>query len=325
MDHHTLKELLPLAALDRLEGDERLALDDHLADGCSGCASELRAFKESLVAFALVAADQSPDARIWNRLELRLPAASDRADAPGQADGRRSAAFRVGSSADAGGGRRQPGRGAVSRPWQIVAGIATAVAAAVVVFALQQSVQLTTSTSQFRRQIAKLNGRISEMTTDLAAADGRVASLSSELENRVRLTHILLSPEGLRVELEGSTFLTRVLLAPDANVVKMRPLRRAGGATGLITISSRAGTAILETSGLPPNPPDAVYELWWIVARRTPIRAAVFGAQGEGDAIVLASLPPRGVPLVASAVTLEPASGGELPRGAMYLKGEVTP
>lgn len=325
MDHQTLKELLPLAALDRLERDERLALEDHLADGCSDCASELRSFEESLAAFALVAADQSPDARIWNRLELRLRGVSDRAEAPGPANARRSVALHVGPSADAGGGHSRPRRGAASRPWQIVAGIATAATVALVVFAHQQSVQLTTSTSQFRRQIAKLNGQVGEMMTELAASDGQLALLNSELENRVRLTRILLSPEGLRVELEGSTFLTRVLLAPDAHVVKLRPLRRAGGATGLITISARAGTAILETSGLPPNPPDATYELWWIVARRTPIRAAVFGAESEGDAIVLASLPPAGVPLVASAVTLEPANGGELPSGPMYLKGEVAP
>ncbi len=325
MDHQTLKELLPLAALDRLERDQRLALDEHLAEGCADCASELRSFEESLAAFALGAAEHSPDARIWNRLELRLRAAGDRAEALGPANGRRVVALHVGPGADEGGGHSRPGRGAASRPWQIATGIAAAAAVALMMFAYQQSARLTTSTSQFRRQIATLNGQVGEMTTDLAAADGRVALLSSELENRVRLTHILLSLEGLRVELEGSSFLTRVLLAPDAHVVNLRPLRRAGGATGLITISARAGTAILETSGLPPNPPDAVYELWWIVARRTPIRAAVFGAESERDAIVLASLPPRGVPLVAGAVTLEPASGGELPRGPIYLKGEVTP
>jgi len=325
MDHQTLKELLPLAALDRLERDERLALEDHLADGCSGCASELRSFKESLAAFALVAADQSPDARIWNRLELRLQAAGDREASPGSVNGHGIAAAYVRTSADEERGPSRPGRAAASWRWQIVAGLATAAAVVLMVFAFQQSVQLTTSTSRFRRQIAKLNGQVGEMMTDLAAADGQLALLNSELENRVRLTHILLSPEGLRVELEGSTFLTRVLLAPDASVVRLRPLRRAGGATGMLTISTRAGTAILETSGLPPNPPDAAYELWWIAARRTPIRAAVFRAESDRDAIVLASLPPRGVPLVASAVTLERANGSELPSGPMYLKGEVLP
>jgi len=92
-----------------------------------------------------------------------------------------------------------------------------------------------------------------------------------------------------------------------------------------VTVSSRAGTAILEASGLPPNPPDSAYELWWIVARRTPIRAAVFRAESDRDVTVLASLPPGGVPLVASAVTLERASGSNLPSGPMYLKGEALP
>jgi len=325
MDHQTLKELLPLAALDRLERDERRALEDHLADGCSDCASELRSFKESLAAFALVAAEQSPDARIWNRLELRLQAASERAQAAGSVNGHRIAAPCVRPSAEAEPGPSRPRRAAASWRWQIVAGLATAAAVILMVFAFQQSVRLATSTSQFRRQIAKLNGQVGEMMTELAAADGQLALLNSELENRVRLTHILLSPEGLRVELEGSTFLTRVLLAPDANVVKLRPLRRAGGATGMLTVSTRAGTAILETSGLPPNPPATAYELWWIVAPRTPIRPSVSRAESDRDAIVLASLPPSGVPLVAGAVTLEPANGSELPSGPMYLKGEVLP
>jgi hypothetical protein len=325
MEHRALKELLPLAALDRLERDERQALDEHLADGCSECARELRSFKETLADFALVAADQSPDARIWNRLELRLRDASQRVKSLGPVNGRRAASLRVGSREDLEDAHRAHKRSAVSRPWQIATGIATAAAAAMMLLALQQSAKLISNTSRFRQQIANLNGRVGEMKTQLAAADGQLALLNDELGNRVRLTHILLSPEGLRVELEGSTFLNRVLLAPDAHVVHLRPLRRAGGATGLITLSSRAGSAIVETSGLPPNPPDTAYELWWIVARRTPIRAAVFGAASEGDSVVLASLPPAGVRLMGSAITLEPANGGSLPSGPMYLNGEVAP
>jgi len=325
MDHQTLKELLPIAALDRLDSTEHQALEDHLALGCGDCVSELHSFREALEALAIVAAEQSADDRIWNRLELRLQAANEAAAVPSVANGHRSALPNIKRAADAERAQSRSERGDSSLLWKAAAGVATAAAAALVVFAFAQSAQMNSRTAQLRRQIVKLNGQTGEMVTELAAADGQVALLNSELENRVRLTHILLSPEGLRVELEGSTFLSRVMLAPDANVVKLRPLRRAGGATGLITISPRAGTAILESSGLPITPPDASYELWWIAARRTPIRAAVFRVTGDRDAIVLATLPPKGVPLVASAVTLEPEGGGDLPRGAMYLKGEVQP
>jgi hypothetical protein len=330
MDHEALQELLALAALDRLDGDEKELLEEHLGDGCDECARELQSFKQSLGALAMVSAQQGVDARIWNRLEARLEAAareedarSDQAILPLAANGHRGVtAIRPGRNAER---ETEALPRASSGPWKTVAAGSMAAAAALLLFAYQQSVQLTASTSQFRHEIVKLNGQLGEMVTQLAAAHGEVGVLNQELEDRVRLSHILLSPEGLRVELEGSTFLTRVMLAPDANVVKLRPLRRAGGATGLITISPRAGTAILETSGLPINPSDFAYQLWWIAARRTPIKAAVFRVEDDRDAIVLATLPPKGIPLVASAVTLEPASGSELPRGPMYLKGETQP
>ena len=325
MDHQALKELLPLAALDRLEPDERLALEQHLAQGCADCAAELSSFQDSLEAFALASAEQSPDTRIWNRLESRLRAASDRAASDCSVNGHRNDAPYVRPSADKERREGRPRRGFGVGVWQIGAGVSTAAAVLLAVLAFQQSVQMSVSASRYRRQIANLRGQMGELVTDLAAADGQISLLTSELDNRVRLTHILLAPEGLRVELEASTFLSRVMLAPDARVVKLRPLPRAAGASGLVTVSSRAGTAILEASGLPPNPPDSAYELWWIVARRTPIRAAVFRAESDRDVTVLASLPPGGVPLVASAVTLERASGSNLPSGPMYLKGEALP
>jgi len=328
MDHEALQELLALAALDRLDRDERELLEEHLADGCDECAGELRSFKQSLAALATVSAAQGADARIWNRLEARIEAAaretraqSDEVIVPLAVNGNRTVTpIRSAVSAER---EAEVSPRAGAGPWKTVAAVSMAAAAALLLFAYQQSVQLNTSTSQFRHEIVKLNGQLGEMVTQLAAAHGEVAVLHQELEDRVRLSHILLSPEGLRVELEGSKFLTRVMLAPDANVVKLRPLRRAGGATGLITISPRAGTAILETSGLPLSPANFTYQLWWIAARRTPIKAAVFRVEDDRDAIVLATLPPKGVPLVASAVTLEPASGSELPRGPMYLKGEA--
>ncbi|HTY54254.1 MAG TPA: anti-sigma factor, partial [Candidatus Binataceae bacterium] len=324
MDHQRLQELLPLAALERLDGDEQQAVDDHLADGCHDCFSELRSFKDSLAALAMVA-EEAPDNRIWNRLELRLRTAGDETRpaqngqmrpaqngaivaAASNGNSYRSVAAAYRARQNKAHGETRQASAPVATRWKVTASIAGVAAAAMALFAYSQSVQLTASTTQFRHEIAKLNGQLGESTTQLAAANGQVALLSDELEDRVRLSRILLSPDGLRVELEGSAFLTRVMLAPDASVVKLRPLRRAGGATGLITISPRAGTAILEASGLPTNPPDFAYQLWWIAARRTPIKAAVFRVEGDRDAIVLANLPPKGVPLVAGAVTLEPAS-----------------
>ena len=50
MDHAQIKELIPLKALSRLEGDEARAVDEHLAAGCDECERELASFNEALAA-----------------------------------------------------------------------------------------------------------------------------------------------------------------------------------------------------------------------------------------------------------------------------------
>ncbi len=327
MDHQKLKELVAMAALGRLEADEKLALEAHLAAGCSECDADLLSFKDSLAALTIAAADESPDGRIWSRLERRLRESSDgrEADVYGPINSVRAASGNIRSGATARPEAPLPQRPARHRFWMGVAGAATAAAAALAILAYAQSVQMARAASLLRRQIATLSGEVANLTEDLTAAESQVALLNGELDNRVRLTHILLAPEGLRVEIEASTFLTRVMLAPDARVLQMQSTPHAAGASGMVTLSARAGTAILEAAGLPPNPPNSAYELWWIVARRTPVRAAVFRAERGRDAIILASLPPGGVRLMAGAVTLERAGGSSLPSGPIYLKGEVLP
>ncbi len=76
--------------------------------------------------------------------------------------------------------------------------------------------------------------------------------------------------------------------------------------------------------GLPPAPPDKTYELWWIGAKRGPMRAATFTTAAHGGAIISPSRPPQDEPILASAVTLEPRGGSDRPTGPMYLKGLST-
>ena len=53
MDHAQIKELIPLKALSRLEGDEARAVDEHLAAGCDECERELASFNEGLPPLAI--------------------------------------------------------------------------------------------------------------------------------------------------------------------------------------------------------------------------------------------------------------------------------
>ena len=53
MDHAEIKDLIPLKALSRLDGDEARAVDEHLAAGCDECERELASFNEALAAMAM--------------------------------------------------------------------------------------------------------------------------------------------------------------------------------------------------------------------------------------------------------------------------------
>jgi len=72
MDHQAVKELQPLAALDRLEPAEALALEEHLRAGCDECATELSEFRETTALLALSLEPDRSEERIWARLESRL-------------------------------------------------------------------------------------------------------------------------------------------------------------------------------------------------------------------------------------------------------------
>jgi len=75
MDHAEIKELIPLKALSRLDGDEARAVDDHLAARCDECERELASFNEALAAMAMAeGGDDIPSDRIWSRLQARLDA-----------------------------------------------------------------------------------------------------------------------------------------------------------------------------------------------------------------------------------------------------------
>ena len=105
MDHQAIKDLLPLAALDRLEPDEARALEEHLRAVSDECEAELRELREAAASLALSleqeSSEEKSEERIWERLEARLRGAgpqSDRAAGAKEADrSRRPARGRVGA------------------------------------------------------------------------------------------------------------------------------------------------------------------------------------------------------------------------------------
>ena len=286
MDHDQLKDLLPLEALGRLEGEERAAMAAHLAASCDECEAELREFREALAAMAMNAAGDAPADRIWSRLESRLKFEQA-----------------VDSGAPAGAMRApMSSRGAPAmRRWRI----ATAVAAAAAVALAVTAGRYANDAEMTRRQSADRIAALLDQNRALAVAN-------ENQRRELAIAHLKLSASGR---------LTQAMLAPDAQVIRLGPLAPARGAAGIVAVSAADQQAVLHVAGLPAPPPGKEYELWWIGAKSGPLRAAVFAPGAKGSATVASTMPPAGERLLASAITLEPAGGVDKPTGAAYLKG----
>ena len=287
MDHAQIKELIPLKALSRLEGDEARAVDEHLAAGCDECERELASFNEALAALAIVEDSGGEDSsqRIWSRLQARLgddPRTSDRA------------ARRVEDRAV-----RQPSRRSG------LAMLGSAAVAAVVAIAVSA---------------VFYNSRVRTITTDTSDEITALTAKVILLQRNVDTTGDQLA--ALQAKVAQTTDLTLASVSPDARVVRLSGLAASPSASGTVAFSHAQGTAILEVSGLPPTPDDKEYEVWWIGEKQGPLKAGLFEPANQGATIVSLDLPPPGEVVLASAITLEPRGGVEKPSGAMYLKGD---
>jgi anti-sigma-K factor RskA len=282
MDHAEIKDLIPLKALARLDGDEARAVDEHLAAGCDECERELASFNEALAAMAMAeSGDGGPSERIWNRLQARLDASRP----PQRIEDRAT---------------RESSRG------RGFAMLGTSAAAAAVV-------AIAVSYAFFNSRISGINADTSNEITALTA---RVI----ELQRNVDTTGDQLA--ALQAKVTQTTDLTLASLGPDARVVHLAALPASPSAAGTVALNRAEGTAMLQVSGLPPTPDDKEYEVWWIGAKQGPLRAGLFEPLSQGATIVSLDMPPPGEVVLASAITLEPRGGVDKPSGAMYLKGD---
>ena len=285
MEHADIKNLIPLKALDRLDGDEASALDEHLAAGCDECERELSSFNETLAAMAMVegSSDESAD-RVWNRLRARLDAERNASRTPRRAEDRAT---------------REPSRG---RAFAMIGSAAVAAVVAIVASAIFYNSRVQTASKETSNEIAALTARVVDVQRKLDATGDEVAALQAKVAQ--------------------TTDLTLASLGPDARVARLAGLAASPSATGTVAINHSQGTAMLEVSGLPPTPDEKEYEVWWIGEKQGPIRAGMFEPSSNGATIVSLDLPPPGEIVLASAVTLEPRGGVDKPSGAMYLKGD---
>ena len=293
MDHQAIKDLLPLAALDRLEPDEARTLQEHLRAGCDECEAELRELREAAASLALSLEQESfeegSEDRIWDRLEARLHEAVAQPDRP---------TAREADSA------RRPARGRVGA-WRAATAVMAAGIVGMAIYAGQIRDRLRRANENHQQEIAAMDSRIASMRAELTRARVEVGTLQRVLGDRIRLE--------------------KVLSAPDLRLTRLAPLAPAPGAGAIVAVSATNKAAVFQAAGLPATPPGKTYELWWITKEHGPVAAGLFQAEDGRPVVAPVSLPPPGEHVLLSAVTLEPAGGVSKPTGAMYLKGAPGP
>jgi anti-sigma-K factor RskA len=290
MDHQEIINLLPLAALGRLEPDEALALEEHLRDGCDECEAELRAYREVGAALAIaLEGGQDPEHRIWEDLEKRLHA---------NAAAAHSLAHAASRPAHLNGTERRTAVGW----WRGLAAAAAAIAIGLMVYNHTIMNQMRMDEVHNLGQLEKLSWQLDNMGADLNKARIEADTLRGVLSERARLD--------------------RVLMAPDLQLTRLAPVSPAyRSAAAIVAVSHASNEAMIHTFGLPLTPLGKSYELWWITKQSGPVRAGLFYAQGPKTLVAPVSPPPPGQRVLMAAVTLEPAGGSNKPTGPMYLKG----
>jgi anti-sigma-K factor RskA len=291
MDHQEIMNLLPLAALGRLEPDEALALQEHLRAGCAECEAELRAYREAgaALAIALEGGQDDPEHRIWEHLEKRLHT---------NAAAAHSLAHAVSRPAHIDGTERRSSAGW----WRAAAVVAAAAAIALMIYDRSIVQQTRMDEVHHLGQLEKLSWQLSNMSADLRNARIEADTLRSVISERTRLDH--------------------VLLAPDLQLTRLAPLKPAGGgASALVAVSRATKQGMIRAFELPQTPSDKTYEFWWITKQSGPVRAGTFFTGGHRTVVAPISPPPAGQRVVLAAVTLEPSGGTNKPTGPMYLKG----
>ncbi|MGH7934569.1 MAG: anti-sigma factor domain-containing protein [Candidatus Binataceae bacterium] len=287
MDHQEIKDLLALAALDRLEPEEARALEEHLRAGCDECEAELREFREAAAAIPLGLDPAGTEERIWQRLDARLHSAGAASAGP----------------SIMGADSSQPPAARSVGWWRAATGVMAAAAIAIAIYAGLLGSQLRRTATDGQQRITSLDTQVGNLRAELDSARGQVSTLQHVLADRTRLE--------------------QVLMAPDLRLTRLEPLPAAPNARAIVAVSSVNRSAMVQAFGLPPTPPGKTYELWWITKESGPVAAGLFQVENGRNVVAPATPPPAGERVLLSAVTLEPAGGVSKPTGAMYLKGAV--
>jgi anti-sigma-K factor RskA len=108
---------------------------------------------------------------------------------------------------------------------------------------------------------------------------------------------------------------------PDTRIVAMRGSDAAPEGIGQLVFQPGETRAGLVVSGLPPQPQDRAYQLWFVRPDQTRVDGGVFRVDGDGKAIVVVTAPVEYAVGWGCGVTDEPSGGSAHPTGRNVLAG----
>lgn len=111
--------------------------------------------------------------------------------------------------------------------------------------------------------------------------------------------------------------LVALLTTPGSRMTELAGTNAAPGAHAMLAYD-KTGHAMLMTKNLPVAPPGMAYQLWFIKDNKK-MPGKVFTPDARGRGVLEDQIPASAMGSAVYAITLEPASGVQIPTGAIYL------
>jgi anti-sigma-K factor RskA len=108
-----------------------------------------------------------------------------------------------------------------------------------------------------------------------------------------------------------------LLTKPGSRMTELAGTNVAPGAHAMLAYD-KTGQAMLMTRNLPAAPPGMAYQLWFIKDNQK-MPGKVFTTDARGNGVLEDQIPASALASAVYAITLEPASGVQVPTGAIYL------
>ncbi|HEX7316479.1 MAG TPA: anti-sigma factor [Pyrinomonadaceae bacterium] len=331
MKHEEYREMLELAALDALGGEDVRTLEVHLST-CDECRAELAELRDAAAMLVFYAEPVAPAADLTARI-LNVPRTTPRAE--------RMPGLEVTKGRDEGEQASTPSgfvpQWQAWRRWSQQSRLGAMAAALILIVLVVVLVVLWNRDRATRAELARLSSRNDEMQAELVRLARRNDELQAELARTSKHN------EELQAELNrlpnrnnqrpGTTNPREpgVPATPgtppeitenDSRVVELTATGVAARARARLSYNRRTGVIELVVSGMPSPPAGKTYQLWLLIDG-SPVSAGTFNTGPGGRAMLHGQLAADALEASAFAVTLEPAGGSSKPTGPKYLLGSA--